>query len=449
MSRRSIFAYASSTSLLALPVLLLGACQVEDPTYVEPPSDCTAVEAQNQFVVDVMRQNYLWSDSVPEDIDITAYEDPSDLVRELRDENDRWTRISDKSTSDALFMEGKFVGLGYKTQRMEDDSIRISFVSDNSPASMAGILRGDRIVGAGGYTVAELDEGGLWSEAYGSNDPGVVVELEIEHLATGESEVLTITKDWIDIVSIPVVETFEGPDDTVVGYFVMDKFVGTTHDELDAAYAQFKEAGVTTVVMDLRYNGGGLISVAERSVSLLLGVNHEGEEAYRFEYNDYLGPTEDRTADIDRYDNSLPTEKVIVITSGRTLSASELVINALFPYVDVTLVGSTTGGKPVGSRSYEFCEKLLYPVSFRLVNADGQSDYFDGLSPDCEAADDVFHFLGDPEEGMLAAALGFIENDACAQPAPPSNSVLGLAPFEAVGERTLPNPEARYDVDSW
>ena len=61
----------------------------------------------------------------------------------------------------------------------------------------------------------------------------------------------------------------------------------------------------------------------------------------------------------------------------------------------------------------------------------------------------MFHFLGDPEEGMLAAALGYLEADGCAQPAPAPGSVLGLAPFEAVGERTLPNAEERYDIDSW
>ncbi|MCA9699107.1 MAG: hypothetical protein KC431_16410, partial [Myxococcales bacterium] len=124
--------------------------QQEDPFAVPEPEDCTAVANQNQFVVDVMSDFYLWNADVPTDIDINAYADPADLVKELRNENDRWTRISDIATSDALFMEGKYIGIGYKTVRMEDNSVRISFVSDNSPASAAGILRGDLIVGVGG-----------------------------------------------------------------------------------------------------------------------------------------------------------------------------------------------------------------------------------------------------------------------------------------------------------
>ncbi len=435
---------------LCLVPLSLGACQpdTEDPFQVDPPDDCS-IEAQNQFVVDIMSEFYLWHEDVPEGVDIGEYDDPSDLVKVLRAENDRWTRISDLATSDALFMQGKFVGLGYKTQRMEDDSIRISFVSDNSPASMAGILRGDEIVGAGGYTVAELDEQGLWGEVYGDNDPGVTVDLEIEHLLSGETVVHTVTKDWIDIVSLPTVEVFEA-DGEVVGYFVMDKFVATTKAELDTAFAEFKAAGATQLIIDLRYNGGGLISVAERTVDLALGAGHAGEEAYRFEFNDNLAD-ENRSATISDLESSMDFDTIVVLVSGRTLSASELVINALFPYAEVTLIGSDTGGKPVGSRGFEFCEKKLYPITFRLVNAAGASDYFDGLSADCLAQDDVLHQLGDPEEDMLAAALGYLDAGGCMLPAPDSGPSpdSSLAPFEAVGERLLPNPELRDQIDSW
>ncbi|MCA9681013.1 MAG: PDZ domain-containing protein, partial [Myxococcales bacterium] len=276
--------------------------QQEDPFAVPEPEDCTAVANQNQFVVDVMSDFYLWNADVPTDIDINAYADPADLVKELRNENDRWTRISDIATSDALFMEGKYIGIGYKTVRMEDNSVRISFVSDNSPASAAGILRGDLIVGVGGYTVEQLDADGLWGTAYGEDEPGVEVEIEIEHYATGETELLTVTKDWIDVVSLPVVETFDtvaGP----VGYFVMDKFVETTKDELENTYEMFKDAGVGPVVIDLRYNGGGLISVAERVVDLAVGADHDGGVAFSFEYNQDLS-AENYSAYVSKLDNS-------------------------------------------------------------------------------------------------------------------------------------------------
>jgi carboxyl-terminal processing protease len=425
-----------------------------DPFKVEPPATCD-VTAQNEFVVEVMSDFYLWNADLPADIDVAAYETPEALVSDLRQGVDRWTRVSDKATSDALFMEGKFIGLGYKTLHGPDDEVRLSFINDNSPASAAGLLRGDRIVSVNGITAEQLDADGSWGAVYGENEAGVDVTVEIEHLATGEIETVTLTKAWIDIVSVPVAQVLEGPGGAPVGYYVMDKFVETTKDELESAYSMFKDSGVNTVIIDLRYNGGGLISVAERQVNLTVGADHNGDVAYTFQYNSNYSE-ENKSTKIDKLGNSLGADRIIVLTSSRTLSASELVINALLPYADVTLIGSPTGGKPVGSKSFEFCEKLLFPITFRLVNASGNTDYFDGLPADCWAEDDLFHQLGDPQEGMLGAALAYLNDGTCASPPPPEEMPYPGAPFgieapwpDAVGERVLPNAEERDDIDAW
>ncbi len=444
--------YGTLAATISLTLTLgsaLAACEARDPFYVEPPSDCS-VESQNQFVLDTMHEFYLWNLELPSDLAPADFEAPEEYVRALRVGDDRWSRVSDKATSDALFMEGKFVGLGYKTQRGDDGEVRLSFVSDNSPASAAGLLRGDKIVGVGGFTVAELDENGSWSEVYGPNEPGVSVDIEIERLASGTVETVTLTKEWIDIVSVPVVELLEGPGGAPVGYFVMDKFVETTKAELDAAFAQFKDAGASTIIIDLRYNGGGLISVAERLVNLSVGADHAGSVAYRFTYNDNY-TEENSSTSISELGSSIGADEIIVLTSSRTLSASELVINALLPYAEVTLVGSDTGGKPVGSKSFEFCEKKLFPVTFRLVNAAGNTDYFDGLSADCFASDDLLHQLGDPQEGMLASAMAYLDGGACeSAPSEAPGAPLGVGTrTDAVGERVLPDAEFRDEIDSW
>ncbi|KIG16994.1 Carboxyl-terminal protease [Enhygromyxa salina] len=427
----------------------LTACNLNDPFKIDPPAECD-VASQNQFVLDVMHEFYLWNEDLPADIDISAYESPESMVSDLRQGVDRWTRVSDKSTSDALFMQGKFVGLGYKTQRGEDDEVRISFVSDNSPASAVNIMRGDVIRGVNGYTAEELDADNSWSSVYGPNDPGIDVTLDVEHLATGEIETVTITKAWIDIVSIPVASIVTSPDGAKVGYYIMDKFVETTKDELESAYSMFKDNGISTVVIDMRYNGGGLISVAERQLNLTLGADHNGDVAYTFKYNNNY-TEENQSTKIGKRSNSIGADNIVVLTSSRTLSASELVINAMFPYANVTLVGGPTGGKPVGSKSFEFCEKLLFPITFRLTNAVGDTDYFDGLAADCYAEDDLFHQLGDPKEGMLAAALGFLDDSGSCDPQP--QPAPGIPPklmqFDSVGETLLPNPVERMDIDSW
>lgn len=450
MQQRRIQTVFISLSFGLALSLGLGACQRPNPFAVDEPADCE-LNSQNAFVVEVMDEFYLWNADIDTTIDVGSYESPEALARALRVSQDRWTRVSDKATSDALFMQGKFVGLGYKTQRGADDEVRISFVSDNSPASEAGILRGDVIVGVGGLTAQELDEAKSWSAVYGPNEPGVTVEVDVERLATGEVETLSLTKDWIDIVSLPVAKLIDGPAGAPVGYFVMDKFVETTKAELDGAFALFKEAGAATVVIDMRYNGGGLISVAERVVNLAVGAKHAGSVAYGFEYNANYS-AENSTTKIKKLDHSIGAEHIIILTSSRTLSASELVINALFPYAKVTLVGSDTGGKPYGSKGFDFCDKKLFPITFRLVNATGNSDYFEGLPADCFASDDLFHQLGDPQEGMLAAALAHLDTGACApMPAPPAppDSLSKHVRIDAVGEALLPNAEERFDIDSW
>ncbi len=437
----------TTTTLVALA---LTAClPPEDPFLVaEPPAEeCTDVLVLNQWVLDVMQEYYLWTDIMPTDIAPADFESPEDYVVALRSEPDRWTRVTDKVLSDALFQEGKFIGLGYKSERMDDDSIRVSFVSDNSPASSQGMVRGDQIVGIQGYSIAEIDEGDLWSGLYGEDEPGVPVELSIVRIGTGEPDTFTITKEWIDIVSLPDVVILDAPGGEQVGYFLMDKFVETTKAELDAAFAMFEAAGVSKLIIDYRYNGGGLISVAERVVDLAVGAEYGGEMAYRFEYNDNLA-AENYSVDIANLDHSIAATDIAFIVSDRSRSATELVINALFPYTNVILVGSTTGGKPVGSKGFDFCDKKLFPITFRLVNAEGNTDYFDGLPADCYAEDDLLHDFGDPNEGMIAAALDVLGTGTCAaQPLP--GAPLAVTGDRPAGERVLPNAEQRDDIDSW
>jgi hypothetical protein len=103
----------------------------------------------------------------------------------------------------------------------------------------------------------------------------------------------------------------------------------------------------------------------------------------------------------------------VVIATRASASASELVIAGLDPFIPVTVVGDRTYGKPVGQYGFEFCDKVLFPVSFRSRNAAGQTDYFDGLPVDCPASDNLDRALGDPAESSLAEALSFLRTGRC------------------------------------
>ena len=121
--------------------------------------------------------------------------------------------------------------------------------------------------------------------------------------------------------------------------------------------------------------------------------------------------------------NALTLDRLVVITTRSSASASELVINALRPFMPVLVVGDRTYGKPVGQYAIPFCDKVLAPVSFTVRNANGEGDYFDGIAPTCPAPDDLDHGLGDPQEGSLREAIALILTGQCSPSSP-----AGLAP---------------------
>jgi hypothetical protein len=113
-----------------------------------------------------------------------------------------------------------------------------------------------------------------------------------------------------------------------------------------------------------------------------------------------------------------------VITTPSSASASELVINALRPFIPVVVIGDRTYGKPVGQYQVDFCDKTLAPVSFSLRNANGEGDFFEGFPPDCPAADDIEHDLGNAEEASLREALTFAATGACTPISPTTRARL-------------------------
>ena len=111
-------------------------------------------------------------------------------------------------------------------------------------------------------------------------------------------------------------------------------------------------------------------------------------------------------------DFPLDLNRLVVIASGRTASASELLINGLRPFMDVLIVGENTYGKPVGSRPFRYGGYAISPIILKIVNDNGEGEYYEGFAPDVLVADDLSHNFGDPEEARLKEALQFIETGA-------------------------------------
>jgi hypothetical protein len=405
--------YPSRFCLALLGFAFVGGC-ADEPFDFGQPRSCAATD-QNEWVYSLFQDVYLWNGDLPE-VDPSSYGSPAELIDALRVGPDRWSRVADQAQTEALYKEGEVIGFGFRWTQTGPSEYSISQVYSQSPADQAGLVRGDRIIAIDGVSVVERDEQDLWADVWGPREVGYPVDVDVR---TGdELRSVHLVKDWHKVDIVPVAEivaTEHGP----IGYVLFTSFIGDANDQLDAAFAKFVEADVRNLVIDMRYNGGGLVSVARHLVDLVLGARFDKEVGYRVRYNDNLSDA-NSSARINKVEFSLPNlERIGFITTGSTASASELVINSIAAHVDVAVVGSASAGKPVGSNTWDFCDQTVSPITFKLVNAEDYGDYFDGLPVQCAAYDDVRHPLGDPQEAALRSIATLLASGTCLVEAEP------------------------------
>ena len=220
-----------------------------------------------------------------------------------------------------------------------------------------------------------------------------------------------MTKRLVNIPTAYLTRTFASGG-RVVGYFNLANFVTPATAALNQAFTELEAAGANELVLDLRYNGGGLVSVANQLAGLIGGTRTQGKLFVQFVHNDKNTST-NSVVNLTTPAHALNLERLVVITTRASASASELMINGLRPFIPVTVVGERTYGKPVGQYGYNFCDKVLYPVAFSTQNARGEGDYYNGIAADCGAADDLDHQLGDSAEASLSEALRYLRTGSC------------------------------------
>ena len=423
-------------SLPLLLIILLAACsgsggdgtpQIGDPA-------CTTT-GQKQFVLDNMRAWYFWNDLLPAVVDISQFASPEDLLFFLTtfspDDGsgnpiDRFSFINSAAADAQFFGEGKFEGFGFSSKFVDVDStdLRLTRVFVDSPANRAGLARGQRILELNGRTIAEINA----AEGLGAVFATTPLEF-IMRPVVGVDFTVTIAHDIVTIDPIPQWRIIDVGSGRMVGYLELATFISTADPVLDEVFAAFRTAGVNDVIIDLRYNGGGLVSTTE-----LLGDYLGGEVADGFVFSHTLfnadRASNNTTKLFGLLGNSMSLSRLVVVATGGTASASELVTNGMEPHVEVTIVGDTTFGKPVGQIGIEFCEKILRPTAFKTTNADDFGDYFDGLPVDCPAADDLSVAVGLDTDPNMVTALAFLGSGTCPVTAVPA----GQARLEAAAE---------------
>jgi C-terminal peptidase prc len=405
------------------------------PAYAQAPASCNT-SGQNLYVRDRLTDIYFWYREIP-NLNPVRYDSPEaylDAVR-YRPLDNTFSYITDRASNDAFFSESQFIGIGVSTT-VSGSEMRVLQVFPDSPAEEAGLARGNFITDINGRSVASLIASGEIDRAFGPSEIGVEISIAFRNPA-GERSEATVTKRLVTIPTVSLTRVYDVAG-RKVGYIFFRNFVQPSVAALDGAFTELVEAGVSELVLDLRYNGGGLVNVAQHLASLIGGPLTEGQTLAEYFHND-KNSFRNRIIRFEAKPNALRLDRLVVITTRSSASASELIINALRPFMPVLVVGDRTYGKPVGQYQFDFCDKVLVPVSFTLRNANGEGDFFDGFSPDCAAPDDLEHQLGDTLEGSLREALTLVHTGSCSAPPTLTRRSVGPPARRAVGWQSVVN----------
>lgn len=418
----------------------------------EVGTDACSVTGQKQFVLDTMRDAYLWNNLLPANVDIDSFATPGELLTFLTSFQpvDRFSFLRTVSDEQA-FLEGEFDGYGFSSTFVDTNDLRLVRVFVDSPAWDGGLRRGQQFVSINGRTIADIQAN------EGLNAVFSLSPLEFRMREPDGTEfTVTIAQGTVLIDPVPQFRIIDAGGGRQVGYVELYTFISSANAQLDEAFNAFRLAGVNEVVLDLRFNGGGLVSSAELLGDLLGGLNNDGLVFSETLYNDDRTPVRCANPEncIERFSRrgaSMDLSRLAIIASRGTASASELVPNSLEPYVmgDVGVIGTNTFGKPVGQEGFPFCDQVLRPATFQTLNADGFGDYFDGLPVDCAVADDLAIPVGADEDPHVIAALEYLGSGGCPVTAiPPDASKPGAQSF-VPPMPDLRGPPKREYLDAW
>jgi hypothetical protein len=333
--------------------------------------------------------------------------------------------------SSGLGSKGSFgLQASYSEDGQNKSHLMVLYADPNSPAGKQGIGRGWEITAVNGNS----------NVSYDGADGANVTRVQ-KALYSSDQVSLTLLKPdgktgtysldaasyQVDPVLFDSVYTVAGRK---VGYFVFytfssvedDKGATPTKSAIDAVFTKFKAAGISDLIVDLRYNGGGAVSTAQYLDSAIAPASATGRVMYRYLYNDKLTSNEGLLglSPVVYFPptGGLDLDHVFFIVSRNTASASELTLNNLKPYMDVKLVGDTTYGKPVGFidftiSDYDASGKQqyladLYAIDFATENAAGTGGYYEGIPPDHEAVDYINLPWGDVRDDNLVKIFNYI-----------------------------------------
>ena len=389
-------------------LLLFTTCKKKEPI---PNSDIVTVDQEaRDALYGVMNEWYLWYDVMPR-VTPENYADPYELLDAMRYKTyDRWSFVEDYDAFNAYYA-GSFVGHGYRIGLDETGKARIVFIYKNAPLYSEGVRRGWIVKKINGYDIATIlrnGDGAAYSTAIGASVAGITNTF-IFVKPDGAEITMSSTKATFNVNSVLLYDTIHLSAGKVAGHLVFESFIDPSIDELSTAFAFFKQNNVTDLILDLRYNSGGLLDVAQELASYIAGSSKVGTTFAKMLYNNKKQASNTIIA-FKATDYPLGLTRLAVITSRSTASASEVVINGLRPHLQVVCIGDTTDGKPTGMNIWNYDNTFVFaPVTFKNVNSANQGDFFGGLLPGKLVSDDITHDFDNRNELCLKEAIKYLE----------------------------------------
>lgn len=388
---------------------------------------------EKRFVLNTAREWYLFRELLPEGVDADQYATAEELLDALTanaraEGKDRFfSYLTTRQADDAILQEGQFIGFGFRSH-IADGRFWLTDVYEDSPAEGGGLSRGTEIthVDSGdGYVpmATVLEEDPNLEQAFGPATEGLERGFRFVPPDGAPTEAV-FAKDVVTILPVPAdgarVLSLPSNPTVPVGYLSLRTFTTTAEAPLREAYAGFRAQDIEYFIVDLRYNGGGLVRIAE-IMGDLNGQARSNSDVYLHTLFNSGKSGQNSSRRFDAQAESVAPVRIAFITTGLTASASEIVINSLAPWTEVAIVGDDTLGKPVGQSGFDVsgCDVRLRLISFRFTNANDQGDYYTGLAGSlpfaCRAEDDLTQVPGDPAEGSTAEALSWLGTGACTE----------------------------------
>lgn len=409
------------TSLIAVSLVSLAmaftftSCIFDSDDKDKPmDKDSTAVKT---YVNQLMKQFYYWADQIPSSVTMKG-NSVAKYFESCLVSKDRWSWMMNGLSYNSM-ETGISTSYGFHIAQpidyFKDYDVYITYVDKNSPLGKAGVTRGWQLTHIAGTDVATLikndrfyDEIGKTSNSFTFKKPdGTSVDLNLSQTSF-QSNSVTLSKVFT------AADCDKLSKSAKVGYILYTTFNSNMKNEIASTLNQMKTDGITDLILDLRYNGGGDLDVCTEIASYLAPATADGKVFVTLSHN-LANKKEDKSYNIKRTGNSLNLDRLFIITGKGTASASESMVNCLSPYMDIQNVGGQTYGKPNGMYVFLYPQKAkekdvdyaFLPICFYCVNADGKADYDNGIIPKNKRYDDLYHdFSG--EEDLIKACLNYI-----------------------------------------